>query len=74
MEKKETPQDRYAKRNIVAMSIRLNKKTDADIFKKLSEVPNKQGYIKALIREDILKGEPDFQKELENLFRKHGRK
>jgi len=33
--------------------LQLNIKTDTDILKKLEEVPNKQGYIKALIREDI---------------------
>lgn len=31
----------------------LNHNTDADILKKLSEVPSKQGYIKALIRDDL---------------------
>ena len=31
----------------------MNHNTDADILTKLSEVPSKQGYIKALIRADI---------------------
>ncbi|MCC8063693.1 MAG: hypothetical protein LIO70_01245 [Clostridiales bacterium] len=31
----------------------LNHNTDADLLKKLSEVPSKQGYIKSLIRADI---------------------
>lgn len=31
----------------------LNHNTDADLLQKLSEVPSKQGYIKALIRADI---------------------
>ena len=30
---------------------------DADILKRLNEVGNKQGYIKALIRDDIAEGE-----------------
>ena len=34
----------------------LNRKTDADILQKLSEVESKQGYIKELIRKDIAKG------------------
>ena len=36
--------------------LKLNKYTDADILKRLDNVPNKQGYIKALIRDDIAKG------------------
>ena len=36
--------------------LKLNKVTDADILKRLDEVENKQGYIKALIRDDIAKG------------------
>lgn len=34
----------------------LNHNTDADLLKKLSTVPSKQGYIKFLIRQDIAKG------------------
>lgn len=33
--------------------LKFNLETDADILAKLSEVENKQGYIKRLIREDI---------------------
>ncbi len=33
----------------------LNHNTDADILQKLSDVPSKQGYIKALIRADIVR-------------------
>ena len=36
--------------------LKLNKTTDADILQRLDEVENKQGYIKALIRDDIAKG------------------
>lgn len=35
------------------LMLKLNIKTDADILKKLEEVNNKQGYIKALIRADL---------------------
>lgn len=35
----------------------LNHNTDRDILEKLSGVPSKQGYIKALIRADISKDE-----------------
>ena len=33
--------------------LKFNLETDADILAKLSEVENKQGYIKQLIRQDI---------------------
>ncbi len=33
--------------------LKFNLETDADILAKFSEVENKQGYIKRLIREDI---------------------
>lgn len=50
---KETPQSRYDAANTVQVTLKLNIKTDADILQKLASVPNKQGYIKALIRQDI---------------------
>lgn len=45
-------QERYDKENTVRFTIKLNKKTEADIIEKLNSVDNKQGYIKRLIRED----------------------
>ncbi len=48
-----TPQHRYEAANIVRLSMKLNKKTDADVLQRLSEVESKQGYIKQLIRADI---------------------
>lgn len=44
---------KYDKDNTVQIVMKLNKKTDADILKRLSEVSNKQGYIKELIRMDL---------------------
>lgn len=35
--------------------LKLNIKTDADILEKLDAVGNRQGYIKALIRDDLVK-------------------
>ncbi len=35
------------------VKMKLNLRTDADILAKLNSVPNKQGYIKELIRKDI---------------------
>lgn len=51
--KKETPQARYLKAHTVNVNIRLMKNTEQDIIEKLRSVPNKAGYIKALIRADI---------------------
>lgn len=45
-------QERYDKENTIRITIKLNKKTEADIIEKLNSVGNKQGYIKRLIRED----------------------
>lgn len=53
MEKKLTPQQRYAKKNIKQFKIDCMMNTEADIIKKLESVPNKAGYIKSLIRADI---------------------
>ena len=47
--------NRYQKSNIIQVNLRLNKKTDADIIAALETAGNKQGYIKDLIRLDILR-------------------
>ena len=46
-------QAKYDKDNTVQIKLKLNKKTDADIIRYLSDCDNKQGYIKALIRIEI---------------------
>ena len=46
---------KYDSENVVKVTIKINKKTDADIMEKLDAVDNKQGYIKELIRADIAK-------------------
>ncbi len=51
--KRETPQERYNKAHTVSLTIRIMKNTEQDILQKLSSVPNKAGYIKALIRADM---------------------
>lgn len=48
-------QDKYDKANTVQIKLKLNKKTDADIIRYLSDCDNKQGVIKALIRLEILR-------------------
>lgn len=47
---------KYEAANTVQVKLKLNRKTDADVLQRLSDVGNKQGYIKALIREDIGQG------------------
>ena len=49
---------RYDAANTRQIKIKLNLKTDADILERLSEVENRQGYIKDLIRQDIEKKRP----------------
>lgn len=44
---------KYDAQNTKVVKMKLNKRTDADILRKLQEVDNKQGYIKNLIRKDI---------------------
>ena len=46
---------RYDKANTQDVRLKLNKKTDADILDHLASLPNKQGYIKSLIRADLEK-------------------
>lgn len=46
---------KYNSANLVQISLKINRKTEADIMEKLESVDNKQGYIKQLIREDIKK-------------------
>jgi hypothetical protein len=52
-DRRETPQERYDRNNTIRVALKLNTKTDADILARLTEVGNKQGYIKELIRKDI---------------------
>lgn len=50
---------RWDAANTTQVKFKLNNRTDADILEHLDRQPNKQGYIKALIREDIEKKKPD---------------
>ena len=52
---------KYDQRNTKMISVKLNKNTDADIFKHLENIENKQRYIKGLIRKEI-KEEDESQK------------
>lgn len=53
VEKKERPQDRWDRLNTRVYRIKVMTQTEQDIIAKLDSVPNKAGYIKSLIREDI---------------------
>lgn len=44
---------KYKREKCVHICLQLNKETDADIIERLSQVPNKCGYIKQLVREEI---------------------
>ena len=44
---------KYEKENVIQILVKLNKKTDGDVIRKIQSVSSKQGYIKKLIREDI---------------------
>ena len=47
------PQDKYDRNNTVQIKMKLNKNTDADIIEFLNQQPNKQGYLKKLIRSNM---------------------
>ena len=46
---------KYNEKNVKQIKLALNLNTDKDIIDKLNNVPNKQGYIKELIRNDLNK-------------------
>lgn len=48
---------KYDAENTVQVRLKLNRKTDADIIEHLAAIGNKQGYIKALIRQDMTPAE-----------------
>ena len=52
-ESKRKANAKYDKSHCTGVYLKLNNKTDNDILEKLSSVPNMQGYIKQLIRQDI---------------------
>ena len=52
-DKRRSYQSRWCKDNTKGIYLKLSKNTDADILSWLSDISNKQGYIKELIRADI---------------------
>jgi len=57
---------RYDAENTRQIKMKLNLKTDADILAKLDSVPNKQGYIKALIRKDLYEHRGSISEKVNN--------
>lgn len=48
-----SPQRRYELANLKTYTFRLNIRHDADVIAEIEKQDNKQGYVKALIRDDI---------------------
>lgn len=44
---------KYNKEHTKQVTLRLNRRTEADIIERLEAMENKQGYIKGLIRADM---------------------
>ena len=54
LESRKRANAKYDKTHTRLITLKLNKKTDADILNMLDRCGNKQGYIKNLIRNDML--------------------
>lgn len=49
-------QQKYDKDNARVYTLKMNKKTDKDVIERLDTIPNRNGYVKALVRKDIRGG------------------
>lgn len=52
---KNTYNDTYQKQNIVRITVKLNRKTEPELIAFVEKQKNRQGYIKDLIRADLIK-------------------
>ena len=59
---KYSAQERYHAKNRQTITIAFMKSTEQDILDRLDSAPNKAGYIKQLIREDIKNNPGRFEK------------
>ena len=50
---------KWVRENTSFFAMKLNNNTDADIIEKLESVPNRQGYVKAVIRQDIAQNDKE---------------
>lgn len=55
IEAQKRAREKYNKETYKFTTFKLNKTTEADLIKHLEAQPNKQGYLRELIREDYLK-------------------
>lgn len=46
---------RYAKKNLLGVTVQFNRKTEPELVEQIEKQPNKSGYIKGLIKADIEK-------------------
>ena len=51
--------EKYDKVHTTGVYLKLNNETDKDILEYLASVPNRQGYIKQLIRKDMEQSAPN---------------
>lgn len=47
--------DKWRKKHMASMVMRLRNEEDADVIAKIESAPNKVGYIRTLVREDMKK-------------------
>lgn len=57
MARKDTAQNRYDLQHAYTVSVKFIDTTEQELIDKLKSVPNKAGYIKQLIREDLKRKE-----------------
>lgn len=50
---------KYNARHTVPVLVRFNRRTEPELVDKITTVPNKSGYIKSLIKNDIANGRPE---------------
>ena len=52
-DEKYEPQRRYHAKAIVRVTVDFNRNTESELIGKIESEPNKSGYIKRLVREDV---------------------
>lgn len=53
---------RYQKKNVLQVKVGFNRSTEEKLVERLEEEPNKAGYIKNLVREDVERRENENKK------------
>ncbi len=52
-EEKYEPQRRYHAKAIMRVTVDFNRNTESDLVERVEREPNRSGYIKQLVREDV---------------------